>query len=109
MYEVKALIRPERLYEVVQALHELPAMPGITVSTVHGFGRRNDQRTPEAIFGETTMTKIESVVKDELVDRVVDVIQRTAGTGRPGDGKIFVVPVERAVQIKSGESGEGVL
>ena len=109
MHEVKALIRPERLYDVVQALHGLPAMPKITVSTVQGFGRRNDIRAPEAMFGETTMAKIETVVTDELVERVVDVIQRTAGTGRPGDGKIFVMPVNRAVRIRSGDAGESVL
>jgi nitrogen regulatory protein P-II 1 len=109
MHEVKALIRPDRLYDVVQALHELPDMPGITTSTVQGFGRRNDHRKPEAMFGETTMTKIETVVTDELVDRVVELIQRAAGTGRPGDGKIFVIPVGRAIRIRSGDAGEGVL
>jgi len=109
MHEVKALIRPDRLYDVVQALHGLPDMPGITTSTVQGFGRRRSGGTPEAMFGQTTMTKIETVVADDLVERVVDMIQRTAGTGRPGDGKIFVIPVGRAIRIRSGDAGEGAL
>ena len=109
MHEIKALLRPERVNTVIHALHELPDMPGITVSTVQGFGRRTDGHVQSAAFGEATMTKLETVVGDDLVDRVVDIIRRCANTGRGGDGKIFVIPVGRAVRIRSGDTGESVL
>jgi len=108
MYEIKALIRPERVSDVVQGLHELRAMPGITMSTVHGFGRRVAEGQ-DGPFGETDMAKLGTVVPETLVDQVVDIITARGHTGRAGDGKVFVIPVARAVRIRSGESGEGVL
>lgn len=105
MREIKAIIRDERLDSVLQALHQLPGLPGITVSWVRGVGKRPS--TPEAAveYGQAEMVKVEVVVPTELVPAVVDVIRRTASTGRPGDGKIFVVAVEDAIRIRNGENG----
>ena len=107
MHEIKAIIRRERLEDVLEALHARPELPGVTISVVQGVGRHAVAGGES--FGEVQMAKVETVVTADLVDWVVDTIQRAAATGRPGDGKIFVIPVERAVQIRSGEKGPGVL
>ena len=108
MREVKAIVRRERVSDVLGALHERPDLPGVTISYVDGVGRR-----PGAAgvveFGEVEMAKLETVVSTELVEWVVGAIQHAAFTGRPGDGKIFVIPVEQAVQIRSGSRGPEVL
>lgn len=111
MYEVKAIIRPERLAAVVQALRQIPEIPGLTVSVVRGFGRRSagvpSADAPE--YGETEMAKLETVVPEALLPRVVDTVQEVAATGRPGDGKVFVIRVEEAIKIRSGARGSAVL
>ena len=108
MREIKAIIRRERVSDVIGALHERPDLPGVTISKVDGVGRR--PAAPGAVeFGEVQMAKLETVVSDELVEWVVETIQRAAFTGRPGDGKIFVIRVEQAVQIRSGDRGPQVL
>lgn len=107
MHEVKAFIRPQRTAAVVEALHELSEMPGITVSTNIGYGRSSAGQG--VAFGQTEITKIETVVSDELLPQVLEAIQRVGATGRPGDGKIFVTRVEQAIRIRSGESGAQVL
>jgi nitrogen regulatory protein PII len=99
MQEIKAIIRTDRLQDVVDALHALSNMPGVTVSTVHGFGRRAS-RTGPGIFDETDFTKLEAVVEDELVQSVIDTIVQHARTGGPGDGRIFVMPVLQAIRIR---------
>ncbi|MEQ1690527.1 MAG: P-II family nitrogen regulator [Gemmatimonas sp.] len=108
MREIKAIIRRERLPDVIGALHERPDLPGVTISYVDGIGRRPGGTGP-AEFGEVQMAKLETVVSVELVSWVVDTIKRAAFTGRAGDGKIFVIHVEQAVQIRSGEEGPRVL
>ncbi|OFW15957.1 MAG: hypothetical protein A3H29_04830 [Acidobacteria bacterium RIFCSPLOWO2_02_FULL_67_21] len=108
MREIKAIIRRERVADVVSALHERPDLPGVTISFVEGVGRRPRGAGP-AEFGEVQMAKVETVVSAELASWVVDTIRRAAFTGRAGDGKIFVVRVEQAVQIRSGEEGPQVL
>ena len=108
MQEIKAIIRRERVQDVIEAMHERPDLPGVTISYVDGVGRRPGAGA-EPEFGEVQMAKLETVVSDELVDWVVETIQRAAFTGRPGDGKVFVIRVERAVQIRSGNQGPGVL
>ena len=108
MREIKAIIRRERVADVLGALHERPNLPGVTVSVVDGVGRMSGEPgAPE--FGEVQMAKLETVVPAELASWVVDTIKRAAFTGRPGDGKIFVIHVEQAVQIRSDEKGPGVL
>ena len=110
MYEVKSIIRPERLAAVVHALHEIPDVPGLTVSVVRGIGKRSSSASitaPE--YGETEMAKLETVVPEDLLQRVVQTVQEVAGTGRPGDGKVFVVRVEDAIKVGSGARGADVL
>ena len=108
MREIKAIIRRERVGDVVSALHERTDLPGVTISFVDGVGRRPGGGGPVE-FGEVQMAKLETVVSAELVQWVVDTIQRAAFTGRPGDGRIFVIRVEQAVQIRSGEQGSKAL
>lgn len=110
MYEVKSIIRPERLAAVVRRLHEIPDIPGLTVSVVRGFGKRTSGAPgapPE--YGETEMAKLETVVPEDLLQRVVQTIQDAAATGRAGDGKVFVIRVEDAIKVRSGARGAGVL
>ena len=108
MREVKAIIRRERVADVLAALHERPNLPGVTLSVVDGVGRMTGE-PDSAGFGEVQMAKLETVVPEEIVDEVVGIIHRAAFTGRPGDGKIFVVRVEQALRIRSGDQGPGVL
>ena len=109
MYEVKSIIRPERVAAVVHALHEIPDVPGLTISVVRGIGRRTPTGSTAAEFGETEMAKLETVVPEQLLQRVVDTVRDVAGTGRAGDGKVFVIRVEDAVKVGSGARGSGVL
>ena len=102
MREIKAIIRPQRLPAVLRALHEIRDLPGVTVSTVRGIGRV-PQAGADADFDEVEMTKLEVVVPAAIAAQVVGVIERTAHTGRVGDGKIFTLPVEHALKIRSGE------
>lgn len=108
MREVKAVIRPDRLSDVVRALRQIPHMPGVTVSVVQGFGRGGAQRDASAVepLGEAQFAKVEAVVPIELVTAVVDAIRRAAHTGRPGDGKVFVIPVEHVLRVSTGEEDE---
>ena len=106
--EIKAIIRPDRLSDVVQALREIPRMPGVTVSVVRGFGRGGPQHMNHAAdsIGEAQFAKVETVVPVALVQQVVEAIRRTAHTGRPGDGKLFVIPVEHVTRLSTGEEDE---
>lgn len=106
--EIKAIIRPERLSDVVQALREIPHMPGVTVSVVQGFGRGGTTQETRGVdpLGGAQFAKVETVVPVGLVKDVVDAIRRAAHTGRPGDGKMFVIPVEHAMRVSTGEEDE---
>lgn len=103
MQEIKAIIRTDRLQDVVDALHVLTNMPGVTVSTVRGFGRRTSGLGASE-FDETDFTKLEAVVDDHAVRSVIDAIAKHARTGGPGDGKIFVMPVLQAIRIREYEA-----
>ncbi len=106
MFEVKAIIRPQRLEDVRLALQEIADMPGVTVSPVHAFGRsRPRDASPPTHSLETDLVKLETVVPAALADRVVEAIQRAATTGRPGDGMVFKIPVDDAVRVRTGEHG----
>ena len=110
MHEIKAIIRPDRLESVLDALHEIANIPGITVSTVTGFGRREPPGTKGAIeYGRVSMTKVELVVPDTLVSQAVTNIRHAASTGHPGDGKVFVSAVQQALRIRSGDEGVDAL
>lgn len=110
MHEIKAVVRAERLEDIVQALHAIPNLPGVTVSIVRGIGRRHDsQKVNGPEYGDVAMAKIETVVPDELVDRVIATVRQVGHTGRPGDGKIFVSDVQRAIDIRDDAEGVGIL
>lgn len=98
MKEVKAIIRPERLSDVLQALHDIPRLPGVTVSHVRGFGRRLPADPEGESFAATDMTKLEIVVPEDLLDEVVGTIERAAHTVRFGDGKIFTASAGRLAE-----------
>ena len=109
MHEVKAFIRPELVDRVVEQLHRIDELPGLTMSTVRGHGRRQGRPSENVEYADVTMVKVETVVPDELLPQVLDAIQRAASTGRSGDGKVFVSAVESALKIRSGEIGPKVL
>ncbi len=106
--KIEAIIKPFKLDEVKEALQEI-GLQGITVTEVKGFGRQKGHtelyRGAEYVVDFLPKVKIELVCDAELVERAVDIIIQTARTGRIGDGKIFVLPVENAIRIRTGESG----
>jgi nitrogen regulatory protein P-II 1 len=110
MKEIKAIIKPFKLDNVLTELHKIEGLPGITVSDIRGFGKfkgKNAEETiSEGLHELVPKTKIELVVADEIADRIVDVIQQSAHTGNPGDGKIFVVDVKEVVKIRTNERGD---
>ena len=109
---VMAIFKPFKLDEVRDALTGL-GIQGLTVSEVKGFGHQKGQteiyRGAEYAVSFLPKVKIEVVIEDGLVERTVDAIRKSAGTGKIGDGKIFVTPVEQAVRIRTGESGADAL
>ena len=109
---VSAIIKPFKLDEVRDALTGV-GVSGLTVSEVKGFGRQKGQteiyRGAEYAVSFLPKVKIEVVIEDGLVERTVDAIRKAAGTGKIGDGKIFVTLVEQAVRIRTGESGADAL
>ena len=105
MHEIKAIIRRDRLERVIEALRQIPDLPGITVSTVTGFGRPQAGAVGAVEFGEIIMTKLEVVVPDTILAEALATIRRIACTGHAGDGKVFVIPVEQAMKIRSDEHG----
>jgi nitrogen regulatory protein PII len=112
MKKIEAIIKPFKLEEVKDALTEVGIF-GMTVTEVRGYGRQKGQkesyRGAEYTVEFVPKTKIEVVVADNLVEKVVETIVRTAKTGSIGDGKIFVTNLGDAVRIRTGESGERAL
>ena len=112
MKKVEAIIKPFKLEEVKEALASVGCQ-GLTVSEVKGFGRQKGHkemyRGAEYVVDFLPKVKLEVVVTDENVEEVVKAIVQAAGTGRIGDGKIFVSAVEEAVRIRTGERSEIVL
>jgi nitrogen regulatory protein P-II 2 len=109
---VMAIIKPFKLDEVREALTGL-GIQGLTVSEVKGFGRQKGQteiyRGAEYSVSFLPKVKIEVVVNDDQMDQIVESIQKTAGTGKIGDGKIFVLDVANAVRIRTGETNSDAL
>jgi nitrogen regulatory protein P-II 1 len=105
---VAAVIKPFKLDEVKDALNEI-GIEGITVSEVKGFGRQKGHtelyRGAEYVVDFIPKVKIEIAISDDLVAKVVQTIEATAKTGRIGDGKIFILPMDEAVRIRTGEKG----
>ena len=112
MKKIEAFIKPFKLDDVKSALMEI-GIQGLTVSEVKGFGRQKGHtelyRGSEYRVDFLPKSKLEMFVNDDAVDNIVETIVRVARTGSIGDGKIFILPVEDAVRIRTGESGEGVL
>lgn len=108
MKKVEAIIKPFKLDEVKEALNDI-GIQGITVSEVKGFGRQKGHtelyRGAEYVVDFLPKVKIEVVVNEEVVTDVVEAIQKAAKTGRIGDGKIFILPIEEVVRIRTGEKG----
>jgi nitrogen regulatory protein P-II 1 len=109
MKKIEAIIKPFKLDEVKDALHEV-GLQGITVTEAKGFGRQKGHtelyRGAEYVVDFLPKVKIEIVLADGLVERAIEAIQQAARTGRIGDGKIFISPVEEAIRIRTGETGE---
>jgi nitrogen regulatory protein P-II 1 len=109
MRKIEAIIRPERLQEVQDALDEL-GVSGLTVSDVVGCGRQKgyteQYRGSRANISLLPKIKVESVVPQAVVEAAVEAIVGAARTGEIGDGRVFVYPIEQAVRIRTGESGE---
>jgi nitrogen regulatory protein P-II 1 len=110
--KVEAIIKPFKLDEVKQALTEVGAT-GLTVTEVKGFGRQKGHtelyRGAEYQVEFLPKVKVEVAVSDALVPRVVEAIARAAKTDRIGDGKIFVIPIDEALRIRTGEKGDEAL
>jgi nitrogen regulatory protein P-II 1 len=110
--KIEAIIKPFKLDEVKEALHGI-GIQGMTVTEVKGFGRQKGHtelyRGAEYVVDFLPKIKIEIAVKDDLVDKVVDAIVTAANTGRIGDGKIFVMPMEEVIRIRTGERGPEAL
>jgi nitrogen regulatory protein P-II 1 len=108
MKKVEAIIKPFKLDDVKRALQEV-GVKGLTVTEVKGFGRQKGHteiyRGAEYEVDFVPKTKIEIVVEDDLVEQVVDTISQSGRTGKIGDGKIFVLPVEDVIRIRTGERG----
>ena len=112
MKKIEAIIKPFRLDEVKYALNEL-GVSGMTISEVRGFGRQRGHkeiyRGAEYQVDFVSKIKIDLVVPSELADTVVATITETANTGKVGDGKIFVLPLENAIRIRTGDSGRDAI
>ncbi len=112
MKQITAVIKPFKLEEVREALAEC-GVTGLTVTEVKGFGRQKGHtelyRGAEYVVDFLPKVKVEVVVRDEDADRCVDAIVKAARTGKIGDGKIFVTPVERVVRIRTGEQDDSAI
>ena len=112
MKMVTAIIKPFKLDEVREALSVI-GVQGITVTEVKGFGRQKGHtelyRGAEYGVDFLPKVKVEAAIRDTLLDQVIEAIEKSAGTGKIGDGKIFVFDVEQVIRIRTGETGEDAL
>jgi len=112
MKKIEAIIKPFKLDDVKEALSQV-GVEGLTVTEVKGFGRQKGHtelyRGAEYVVDFLPKIKLEIVVRDEIVERVIDAISQAANTGKIGDGKIFVLPLEEAIRIRTGERGSSAV
>lgn len=112
MKKIEAIIKPFKLDEVKDALNEI-GIQGMTVTEVKGFGRQKGHtelyRGAEYIVDFIPKIKVEIITSDNLCLKVIKIIEQVAKTGKIGDGKIFVYPVDEAIRIRTGEKGEGAV
>ena len=112
MKKIEAIIKPFKLDDVIDSLTEL-GIEGVTISEVRGFGRQKGRteiyKGAEYIVDFLPKMKLELMLPDSLIDSAVEAIKSSARTGKVGDGKIFVLPVEQAIRIRTGETDEAAL
>lgn len=113
---VTAIVQPFMLSKVTSALEAIEGFPGMTVTDARGFGREksaHDKRTPHRVIEDfveyVKKTRIEIVARDEMVGPIIEALASAAHTGNPGDGKVFVWPVESALRIQTGETDDTAL
>lgn len=108
MKKIEAIIKPYKLDDVKDALNDM-GIKGMTISEVKGYGRQKGHteiyRGAEYVVDFIPKVKIELVVDEKLADKVVETIRKTANSDKIGDGKIFVLPIERVVRVRTGEEG----
>ncbi|BBB28177.1 P-II family nitrogen regulator [Neptunomonas japonica] len=109
---VSAVIKPFKLDDVREALSDI-GIQGVTVTEVKGFGRQKGHtelyRGAEYVVDFLPKVKIEVAIDEDMLDQVIEAISKTANTGKIGDGKIFVMPLEQVIRIRTGESGPDAL
>ena len=112
MKKIEAVIKPFKLDEVKEALHEV-GLQGITVVEAKGFGRQKGHtelyRGAEYVVDFLPKVKIEAAIKSEMLDQAIEAIEKSANTGKIGDGKIFVFELEQVIRIRTGETGAEAL
>ena len=110
MRMVIAFVQQFMAPQVVTALHQVPGLTGATFTDVKGFGRGRAAGTPnpELLYGTAGKVRVEVMVGDDLENAVVQAIREAGHTGNRGDGKIYVLPVDRAIRIATGEEGDDV-
>ena len=110
MKEIKAIIRNSKFWDVTVELQKIEGLPGVTVSEIKGFGKNRAKNASDKIVYEMVdlipRIKLEVVVNDDLVNEVVNIIQRIAHTGTTENKKIFVIPVDDVVKIRTNERGK---
>ena len=112
MKKVEAIIKPFKLDEVKDALHEV-GIQGITVTEAKGFGRQKGHtelyRGAEYVVDFLPKVKIEAAIRSEMLEQVIEAIEKSANTGKIGDGKVFVFELEQVIRIRTGETGAEAL
>ena len=112
MKQITAIVKPFKLEEVREGLAEC-GVTGLTVTEVKGFGRQKGHtelyRGAEYVVDFLPKVKVEAAIKDDMLDRVIEAIEKSANTGKIGDGKIFVLNLEQVIRIRTGETGADAL
>ncbi|QMU56543.1 MAG: DUF3240 domain-containing protein [Candidatus Mycalebacterium zealandia] len=112
MKKIEAIVKPFILEDLKDALKDI-GIQGMTVSEVKGFGRQKGHaeiyRGSEYVIDFLPKVKVEIVATDEMVSSIIDVITQSAKTGKTGDGKIFIIPIEEVIRIRTGERGEDAI
>lgn len=113
MKEIKAIIRDFKLDNVITELHKIEGLPGITISEIKGYGKAKAEGANDAIREGLHLfvkrIKIEMVIHNNMVEKVIETILSTAHTGNPGDGKIFITSIDDTIKIRTNERGEGAI
>lgn len=112
MKKIEAIIKPFKLDDVIEALTEI-GIEGVSVSEIRGFGRQKGRteiyKGAEYVVDFLPKVKLETVIADDLVEAAMEAIQKAAHTGKIGDGKVFVLPVENAIRIRTGERDDSAI